>query len=113
MNDGGRIRYRMDTATEAVGIATFFLSLVLVAPGAVATFAAAHAFDVALDVGQRWTFAVAVSVAVIIAGCLASAWQGLVRYLVLSLALSFALFVLRFGVRAEWAVAFFEYFRPS
>ncbi len=110
--DGGRSRYRKDIALEALGIAALALVLALVSPGAFATFAFANVSGVVLDVGQRWTFAVASSVVAVVALCFVSGARGFLRYLMLATTVSFVVLVARFGFRADWAVAFFEYFRP-
>lgn len=112
MNDGGRIRYRRDTALEAVGIVAFVFAIALISPGALATFATARVLGLLLDIGQRWTFAVSSSVLAAAALCAILGWQGLARYLMLSAAVSFLVLVARFGLRAEWAIAFFEFYRP-
>ncbi|MBI3201575.1 MAG: hypothetical protein HYZ29_08535 [Myxococcales bacterium] len=110
--DGGRLRYRKDTGLEALGIVALAFVLALLSPGAVATFLFAKAAGVALDLGQRWTFAVASSLVVVVALCAMSGARGFLRYLTISMAVSFVLLVARFGFQAAWAVALFEYYRP-
>ena len=44
---------------EALGVVALFMALVAVAPGALLTFAAEHLLRLNLDVGQRWTWAIA------------------------------------------------------
>lgn len=97
---------------EAFAVVAVGFALVLAAPGALATFAVAAALSLSLDVGQRWTFAVASSVLALMALCAGSGWRGFTRYLTLSLAVSFALLVARYGFKAEWAFEFFRYYKP-
>lgn len=111
MIDRGRIRYR-DTALEALGIVALVFALMLLSPGAVATFAAARVLGIALDVGQRWTFASASSVLALLGLCIFSGWRGLARYVVLSAMVAFVMLVARFGFRADWVIELFEWYRP-
>lgn len=109
MSDHGR---RGGGVFEAFGVVAVGFALLLAAPGALATFAVAAALGLSLDLGQRWTFAVASSVLALVALCVVSGGRGLMRYLTLSLAVSFALLVARFGVKAEWAIEFFRFYKP-
>lgn len=99
---------------EALGATVMFLALVATAPGALATFAAEHAFRVPLELGQRWTFALAASVLAAVAFCLHSnrGWDGLARYMLVSAATAAVLFVARFGFHAGWAASFFAAYVP-
>lgn len=108
MSDYGR---RSGGVLEAFGIVAIGFVLLLAAPGALATFGVATAFGLSLDLGQRWTFAVASSFLVLVAFCLVSGGRGFMRYLVLSLTVSFVVLVARYGFIADWAVAFFEFYR--
>ena len=53
----------------AVGLLVLFGALVAVASGALLTFAAERLFRLRLDVGQRWTWAIASSVVVACVMC--------------------------------------------
>lgn len=97
---------------EAFGVVAVGFALVLAAPGALATFAVAAALGLSLDLGQRWTFAVASSVLALVALCASSGWRGFTRYLTLSLAVSFVVLVARSGFKAEWAIELFRFYRP-
>lgn len=112
MTEGGQFRYRRDTALEAIGIVAVAFMLALISPGAVATFAFAQLFGVWLELGQRWAFAVGASLLVLMAFCALSGARGFMRYLTLSLVVSFVVLVARFGFLADWALAFFEFYRP-
>ncbi|MEO7036594.1 MAG: hypothetical protein ABI548_21790 [Polyangiaceae bacterium] len=99
---------------EALGVLALFGALVAIAPGAVLTFAAEHLLHAPLDVGQRWTFAVAGSAttACVMAWRSRSGWDGSGRYMLLAVMTSAALLVARFGVHAAWAAAMLREFVP-
>jgi hypothetical protein len=99
---------------EALGAMVLFMALVAAAPGAVGTFIVEHAFQVPLDVGQRWTFALGSSVLMACASCLRSraGWDGFGTYMLLSSSTAAALFVSRFGLHSAWAVALFAAYMP-
>lgn len=109
MSEHGR---RSSGVFEAFGVVAVGFALLLAAPGALATFAVAAALGLSLDLGQRWTFAVASSVMVLVALCAVAGGRGFMRYLTLSLAVSFVLLVARFGFKAEWATEFFRFYKP-
>lgn len=109
MSDHGR---RGGGVFEAFGAVAVGFALLLAAPGALATFAVAAALGLSLDLGQRWTFAVASSVLALVALCAVSGGRGFMRYLTLSLAVSFVLLVARFGFKSEWAIELFRFYRP-
>jgi hypothetical protein len=90
------------------------LALVAAAPGALATFAVERTFYPALELGQRWTFALASSVLLACASCVCSrtGWDGFGRYMLLSTATTAVLLVFRFGFHARWAAAFFAAYIP-
>jgi hypothetical protein len=97
---------------EAFGVVAVGFALLLAAPGALATFALAAALSLVLDLGQRWTFAVASSVLALVALRAVSGWRGFMCYLTVSLAVAFVVVVARFGFKAEWAAEFFRYYKP-
>lgn len=109
MSYGGR---RSGGALESFGIVAIGVVLVLAAPGALATFSVAAALGLVLDLGQRWTFAIAFSVLALVAVCAVSGWRGFMRYLMLSLGVPFGLFVVRFGFHADWAAELFKFYKP-
>lgn len=99
---------------EVLGATVLFLALVAAAPGALATFAVEHALRLPLDLGQRWTFALASSVLIACGFSWRSrtGWDGAGRYMLVSFATAAVLFVARFGFRASWAGALFAAFVP-
>jgi hypothetical protein len=99
---------------ETLGVMVLFLVLVAAAPGALATFAVERAFGAQLELGQRWTFALASSVLLALgfAVCSRTGWDGVSRYTMLSFATAAVLSVARFGFRAAWAAAFFAAYVP-
>jgi hypothetical protein len=99
---------------EALGATVLVLAFVATAPGALATFAVEHALGVPLELGQRWTFALAASVLAAVAFCLRSraGWDGFGQYMLLSAATAAVLFVTRFGFHADWAASFFSAYIP-
>jgi hypothetical protein len=95
----------------ALGLLMLFAALVLVAPGALLTFAAERLLWLHLDVGQRWTWAVASSV---VLAC-AMAWRsrdGLGRYALLAAVASAGVMVARFGTHARWAAEMLHAYVP-
>jgi hypothetical protein len=105
---------RDHTVLDALGGVVIFFALVAIAPGALVTFAVEHLFGLRLEIGQRWTFAVAASVLIACVFCLRSrsGWGGAYVYMLLSTALAGTLLVCHFGFHAEWAAALFTTYRP-
>lgn len=99
---------------EAIGLTVLFFALVAIAPGALLTFAFEHLSRAELDVGQRWTWAIASSV---VAAC-AMSWRsrrgsdGLGRYVLLATVASAVVLVARFGVHARWAAEMLREYVP-
>lgn len=90
---------------EAIGLTVLFFGLVAVAPGALFTFAFEHLLRIQLDLGQRWTWAIASSV---VAACVMSlrsrrGSDGLARYVLIASVASAVVLVARFGTHARWA----------
>jgi hypothetical protein len=99
---------------EALGILVLAMALVAVAPGALVTFAAEHVLRLHLDVGQRWTWAVASSV---VAACLLAlrsrrGSDGVGRYMLLAAMTSAVVLVARFGMHARWAAEMLRSYMP-
>ncbi len=105
---------RDHSVLDTLGIVVLFLALVATAPGAAATFVVERALHGALELGQRWTFALASSVLLACGSCLCSrtGWDGLGRYMLLSTGTAAALLVFRFGLHSAWAAAFFGAYIP-
>jgi len=99
---------------EALGILVLFMALIAVAPGALITFALEHVLRLELDVGQRWTWAIAVSV---VLACV-MAWRsrlgsdGLTRYMLLATVASAVVLTARFGVHGRWAAEMLREYVP-
>ncbi|MEO7034033.1 MAG: hypothetical protein ABI548_09125 [Polyangiaceae bacterium] len=90
---------------EALGLVALFFALVAVAPGALLTFAIEHLFRVQLDVGRRWTRAIASRA---VAACVMSlrsrrGSDGLGRNMVLAVVVPAVVLVARFALHARWA----------
>jgi hypothetical protein len=84
-----------------------FFALIAVAPGALLTFVVEHFLHARLDVGQRWTWAIASSVVAACAMALRSrrGSHGFGRYVPIASVASVAsavVLVARFGVHARW-----------
>ena len=105
---------RDHSVLDTLGIVVLFLALVATAPGAAATFAVERALQIPLELGQRWTIALASSVLLACASCVRSrtGWDGFGTYMVLSTATAAVLLVARFGLHAAWAAAFFAAYIP-
>lgn len=105
---------RDHSVLDTLGILVLFLALVATAPGAAATFAVERALHSTLELGQRWTFALASSVLLACGSCLRSrtGWDGFGRYMLISTATAAVLLVFRFGLHAGWAAAFFAAYIP-
>lgn len=101
---------------ETLGLLIFFGVLVLISPGAVMVFVVEQALQLSLDIGQRWTFAVAVSLIVASVFCLRSrsrhGWDGAGTYTFLAVLVSGFVFVARWGFHSPWAAAFFAAYMP-
>lgn len=98
----------------ALGLLVLVAALVLVAPGALLTFAFEHVLRLHLDLTQRWTWAIAVSV---VAACAMSLRSrrgsgGAGRYMLLALVASAVVLVARFGTHARWAVEMLREYAP-
>ncbi len=89
----------------ALGLLVLVAALVFVAPGALLTFAAERCLRLHLDVGQRWTWAIAVSVVAACAMSLRSrrGSDGLGRYALLAAVASAVVLAARFGAHSPWA----------
>ncbi|HWZ89047.1 MAG TPA: hypothetical protein VNW92_09355 [Polyangiaceae bacterium] len=99
---------------EAVGILVLFTALVAVAPGALLTFAFEHVLRLTLDVGQRWTWAMASSV---VAACVMAlrsrrGTDGLGQYMLLATVASAVVLTARFGMHARWATEMLRAYVP-
>ncbi|MEO7032869.1 MAG: hypothetical protein ABI548_03475 [Polyangiaceae bacterium] len=99
---------------EALGLIVLFFALVAVAPGGLITFAVEHFLRVRLDVGQRWTWAIASSVVAACAMSLLSrrGSDGLGRYVLIAVVASAVVLVARFGVHAKWAAEMLSEYVP-
>jgi hypothetical protein len=111
-----RIRLRQMTRRdhpilEAIGLLVLAAALVFVAPGALLTFAVEHVFRLRLDVGQRWTWAVASSVLLACAMALRSR-DGLGRYALLAAVASAVVMVARFGAHSRCAAELLRAYAP-
>jgi hypothetical protein len=95
----------------ALGLLVLAAALVLVAPGALLTFAFEHFFRLHLDVGQRWTWALTSSVLLACVMALRSR-DGLSRYALLAAVASAAVLAARFGAHARWAAEILREFVP-
>ena len=98
----------------AVGLLVLCAALVLVAPGALFVFAAEHVVSLRLDLGQRWTWAIAVSS---VAACVMSLLsrrvaEGFARYMLLALIASALVLVARFGMHTRWAAEMLRAYVP-
>jgi hypothetical protein len=107
---------RDHSVLDIIGLLVLAAALVLISPGAIATFAFEHAFRVPLDVGQRWTFAVAASVAMASFCCIRSrsryGWNGAGTYTVFAFLTAGAMCVARWGFHSTWAAEFFTAYIP-
>jgi len=100
---------------DGCGVVALFaiaMGVVLAMPGALVTYAVAGAASVALDRGQLWTFALASSFVLYCATLAASGgfFRGTARYFLVSVAAVTLVAVARFGLHAEWPVAFVRAF---
>lgn len=93
---------RRDPLLTAVGLLVLFAALVLVAPGTLVTFAVEDAFRRHLDVGQRWTWAVASSVVLVCVMAVHSR-EGRGRYALLVAVASAAVLAARLRTHAQMA----------
>ncbi|MEO8901150.1 MAG: hypothetical protein ABI488_05705 [Polyangiaceae bacterium] len=99
---------------EALGVTVLFFALVAIAPGAILTFAFEHLLHAELDVGQRWTWAIASSV---VAACVMAlrsrrGSDGLGRYVLVAVVASAVVLVARFGTHARWASVMLREYVP-
>jgi hypothetical protein len=98
----------------ALGLLVLVAALVLVAPGALLTFAAERLLRLRFDVSQRWTWAVASSVLLACVMALRSrrGSDGLGRYMLLATTVSAVMLVARFGVHSRWAAEMLREYVP-
>jgi hypothetical protein len=101
---------------ETLGLLVLFGVLVLISPGALVVFVVEHTLQLSLDLGQRWTFAVAVSLVVASVFCLRSrsryGWDGAGAYTFLAVLVAGFVFVARWGFHSPWAAAFIAAYMP-
>jgi hypothetical protein len=95
----------------ALGLLVLFMALVLVAPGAVVTFAVERLLRLRFDLTQRWTWAVASSVVLACVMALRSR-DKLGRYALLAAVASTAVVMARFGMHARWAAEMLREYVP-
>ena len=103
---------RSGCAWPVLAVVAICFALVLVMPGALATYAVASALELRFDGAQVWTFAVPGSFAIYLGVLRASGGflRGTGHFILISLIATMAVAVACFGLHARWPAAFVAMF---